>query len=355
MSKREVIEMEPLETVIIIPAYKPDRKMLRLLEELRDTGFTRLMVVDDGGGPAYAELFHQAEGLGGVVERHERNRGKGAAIKTALKAAVSQWGAGISCITADADGQHLTKDILAVAEALVRQPDSLVLGVRDFSGEDVPPRSKFGNRVTSVFFRMISGVACPDTQTGLRGIPAGLLDMALAEEGERYEYEMNFLMDAVHKASLCLIPIETVYEEQNRASHFRPVADSLRVYGRFVRFLLASLAGSVVDCVLFALFKLFLRLPQTETVILATVMARLCSGGVNFLLNRHFSFRSRMPVGREIFRYLVLFLGQMAASAVLVALLGYVLPALVAKVIVDTGLFFLSFRIQKNWVFAGER
>ena len=110
-----------------------------------------------------------------------------------------------------------------------------------------------------------------------------------------------------------------------------------------------------MDCVLFEVFSLLLLFAQTEKIILATIMARVCSGIVNFGLNRRYSFRSRMPVGREIVRYGILFLGQMAASAVLVSMLAYLLPALLAKVIVDTILFFLSFRIQKNWVFAADK
>ena len=347
--------MNPLEMVIIIPAYQPEKKMIHLIQELQETGFKRILVVDDGSGSEYAEIFHEAEALGCMVVQYEINQGKGAAIKTALGEAAARWGKEQSYITADADGQHLPKDILRVAQALVQEPDALILGVRDFSGEDVPPRSKFGNRITSVFFRMISGVACPDTQTGLRGIPASLLELALSEEGERYEYEMNFLMDAVRKAPMHMVSIETVYEEKNRTSHFRPVADSLRVYGRFVRFLLASLAGAGVDYLLFELFTLILIFAQTEKIILATVMARVGSGIVNFLLNRKFSFRSRMPVGGEIFRYMILFLGQMLVSAGLVSVLAYLLPVLLAKVIVDTILFFISFRIQKNWVFATDK
>lgn len=345
--------MDSLETVIIIPAFRPDRKLTCLIQELVEAGFRRIVVVDDGSGEEYEELFGQAQAFGCLTARHEKNRGKGAALKTALAAAVSKWG-GQGCITADADGQHLVKDIQRVAEALAQEPDALVLGVRNFDGENVPPRSRFGNRVTSVFFRLISGVACPDTQTGLRGIPANLLDLALTEEGERYEYEMNFLMDAAKKVPFRMVSIETVYEEKNCASHFRPVADSLRVYGRFVRFGLASLAGSAVDCLLFEILTLVLALGETEKIVLSTAIARICSGSVNFFLNRHFSFKSRMPVGREIFRYLLLFTGQMTASAVFVSLLAHLLPALLAKVIVDTILFFISFRIQKNWVFQSD-
>jgi len=63
------------------------------------------------------------------------------------------------------------------------------------------------------------------------------LELALSEEGSRYEYEMNYLMDAVHFAPVKYVPIETVYEDDNRASHFRPVVDSCRIYSRFLRFL----------------------------------------------------------------------------------------------------------------------
>jgi len=382
--------MNSLEAVIIIPSFKPDEKMLCLVRELLAAGFARIVVVDDGSGTEYEDIFRRAEELGCILERHEKNFGKGAAIKTALRAVVSQGsrkqgegvfqekisGNGGNCghrgstsreeregkggsdcpgyITADADGQHLVKDILRVAEALVQHPEALILGSRDFSGKDVPPRSRFGNRVTSVLFRLISGVACSDTQTGLRGIPAGLLELALSEEGERYEYEMNFLMDAARKVPFYAVPIETVYEEKNRTSHFRPIADSLRVYGRFVRFALASIAGAVVDYLLFSLLTPVLAFAQTETIFLATAIARVGSGMVNFGLNRYFSFRSRMPAGREVVRYAILFLGQMWVSAGLVSLLAQLqFPILGAKVIVDTILFFFSFRIQKNWVFAG--
>ena len=347
--------MEPLEAVIIIPAYKPENKLIQLTQALREIGFGRIVVADDGSGAEYAGIFHQAEKLGCLVKRYETNQGKGMAIKTALEAAVQQWGEAGGFVTADADGQHLPKDILAVARTLAQEPDSLILGVRDFHGADVPSRSRGGNRVTSVFFRLISGVTCPDTQTGLRGIPATLLDLALSEEGERYEYEMNFLMDAARKVPMRMVPIETVYEEKNRTSHFRPVADSLRVYGRFVRFAAASLTGAAVDCLLFYLVALFLVLAQTEKIFLATAIARVGSGMVNFWMNRHFSFRSQMPAGREILRYIILFFGQMCASAVLVSLVSNILPVIAAKILVDTILFFLSFRIQKNWVFAGEK
>lgn len=352
----EVMKVNPWDVVILIPSLNPDEKLLFLLQELFDMGFLWIVVVDDGSTPECGDIFRRAGELGCIVEHHGENIGKGAAIKTALKVAALRHGGRNGYITADGDGQHLAKDIRRVAEALVQHPDSLILGVRDFnrSGKAVPWRSRFGNRVTSVFFWLVNGFACPDTQTGLRGIPAGLTKLALFAEGERYEYEMNFLMDAVRRCEVRFVEIDTIYDEQNKSSHFRPVADSIRIYGRFLRFAFSSLAGALVDYLLFCLLLVVFAFSQTKTVFLATAVARICSGIFNFLLNRYFSFRSREPAGQEIFRYILLFLGQMLASAGFVSVLALSpVPVTLAKVIVDTALFFISFRIQKNWIFAG--
>ncbi|MBD5512784.1 MAG: glycosyltransferase [Lachnospiraceae bacterium] len=341
--------------VVLIPALNPDEKLIRQIQGLREEGFLRILVVDDGSTPESKEIFRKAQNLGCLLVHHEKNMGKGAAIKTAIRKAMAECGCPKGCITSDADGQHLPKDIRHVAEVMKAHPDSLVLGIRDFGLKNVPVRNRLGNRITSVFFRLTNGISCPDTQTGLRGIPPKLLHLALSEEGERYEYEMNFLIDAVHLVPVEYVPIETVYEDGNRVSHFRPVVDSCRVYGRFLKFAMSSLSGAAADYLLFCIFKQLLTVSQTQMIFIATALARIGSGVVNFLLNRYWSFRSRMPAGTEIFRYLVLFFCQMLLSAELVSLLAlFSVPVIAAKVIVDTVLFFISFRIQKNWVFRQE-
>lgn len=341
--------------IIIIPALAPGESLVWLVSRLRERE-APVVVVDDGSGPAYDEIFRQAEQMGCIVSRHPENLGKGAAIKTGIQAAIDRWGQVGGYVTADADGQHLPEDILRVAEELERRPDALVLGTRDFSGKGVPPRSRFGNRVTSAVFRLTSGISCPDTQTGLRGIPPALTGLALSEEGDRYEYEMNFLTDAARTVPLVFVPIQVVYEDGNRGSHFRPLADSARIYGRFLRFALASLAGAAADYLLFYLFSRLLPLPRVRMIFAATALARLGSGLVNFLMNRHFSFRSDKPVEGELVRYAVLFFAQMGASAGLVSLLSRLpVPLLAVKIVVDTTLFFLSYQIQKDWVFRGGR
>lgn len=343
------------EIVILIPAFNPDESLADLAESLKRLDFSNIIVIDDGSSPKCRYVFQKVKAMGCHIVSHEVNRGKGAALKSGIREAVRMFGKGNAYVTADADGQHLPNDICKVALQLWQRQDVLVLGTRSFEGSDVPWKSRWGNRITSFFFRITNGIYCPDTQTGLRGIPACLEELAEKEEGDRYDYEMNFLTDAVKQADICFVPIKTVYKDQNRTSHFRPFADSLLVYGRFLRFLGSSLMGAGVD---FLVFYLLCSLPlmlQTERVIIATVLARICSGMVNYLLNRFWSFRSQMSAGREAVRYGILFFCQMAVSAGFTAVLTlFLLPALLAKLVTDICLFFISYVIQKNWVFRKE-
>ena len=233
-----------MRNVICIPAYKPDEKLINLVESLEETGFIHIVLADDGSGQEYTPVFVRAEELGCDIVRHERNLGKGAALRSGIQKAVHQFGREINVITADADGQHLPQDITKISDTLDAYPDHLVLGVRDFDKEDVPPRSSMGNRITSAFFKLCTGVACTDTQTGLRGIPSSLIPLALSTKGDRYDYEMNFLTAAVKKAPLIMVPIETVYLNGNSESHFRPIRDSFLIYKEPLKKVGISLAAA---------------------------------------------------------------------------------------------------------------
>ncbi len=230
------IERQLNEPVVVIPAYEPDEKMLALLRELGEH-FRRVVVVDDGSTKA-GNIFNEAKRYVERVLVHPTNRGKGAAIKTALN-----YLGEVDVITADADGQHTVKDILRIAEGLKTHRNGLVLGVRAFAGK-VPLRSRFGNWWTKQFFSLLTGLKIKDTQTGLRGIPSSLVSRLSALPGERYEYEMVMLADAKHHAQKPLqLPIETIYIEDNRSSHFSPLKDTVRIYRALFRFLNARLYG----------------------------------------------------------------------------------------------------------------
>lgn len=228
-------------TVITIPAYQPDARLIDLVGRLKNS-FERFIVVDDGSTRS-AEIFRRLAGVDGVtVLTHGRNRGKGVALKTAFAAILERYPDAPGTVTADADGQHLPEDVERVARRLSEDPSRLVLGVRSF-GRGTPLRSRFGNFWSYVEFRLATGVALKDTQTGLRGIPLRLLPRLVAMRGVHYEYEIRMLADyAMNYGDPVQLPIATVYEKGNRSSHFRPLMDSIRTQAAL--FTTAFTAGS---------------------------------------------------------------------------------------------------------------
>ena len=342
---------------ILIPAYQPDDKLVVLVKELKALGLDRIVVVDDGSRAACAPVFEAVEKEGAKLVRHPVNQGKGAAIKTALSFASQTMPECAGYVTCDADGQHLAKDILKVSEELAAHPEALVLGSRDLTAENVPRQSRFGNAFSSFYFKAVTGVACKDTQTGLRGIPKALVPLAMELTENRYDYEMTFLTRAAREGTpLVMVPIETVYIEKNAASHFRPVIDSIRIYKEPLKFALSSLFCTGVDLLLFTLLSL-LPIPDVfRLVAVATIVARLVSGILNFLLNRHWSFRNKASFRRQFTRYFLLYLFILSSSILLVTLLEF-LPFHITfvKVMVDGSLAIVSFLVQKKWVFAHPR
>ena len=344
---------------VIIPAYKPDEKLLTTIGELVKEGFTDILVVDDGGGEAYEEIFQtvkQTEYC--TLLRHEKNRGKGAALKTAMNFFIRQRQERGCVVTVDADGQHLAADVKAVCEAAVGH-DSIVLGTRNFSDPRIPFRSVAGNRITSGVFRLFLGMKLKDTQTGLRAFPARYLEEMVQIEGDRYEYETNVLLYMSREGiGFEQVDITTVYIDENRSSHFRVVRDSVRIYALMLKYLVSSAGASVIDALLFYLLKRFpvLAFAAVPVTFSASFAARVVSSLFNYWMNARHVFKGGVNAG-TLLRYYLLAVVQICVSALLVFAaentLGILSPALVTltKIVVDTALFFVSFRIQHRWVF----
>lgn len=344
---------------IIIPAYEPDDKLLTTVRELVEVGFTDILVVNDGSTETCNSIFDDVKKIQEcTLLCHEVNRGKGAALKTAF-AYILENRSGDGCVvTADADGQHLVKDIEAVCDVALAKT-AVVLGTRNFAQADVPARSVMGNRITCGVFRLFFGMKLKDTQTGLRAIPYKYLPEIITAEGERYEYETNMLfMLNRKKIPYEQVDITTVYIEENKSSHFRVIRDSVRIYALILKYLFSSVAAAIVDETAFYLFKkfaflAFIPVPLTFT---AAFLARVISSLFNYWLNATKVFKDRVSM-RTLARYYILAVVQIALSAVLVygleKLLHIQAPILSAlvKTIVDTLLFFVSFRVQHKWVF----
>lgn len=339
--------------VIIIPAYQPNQLLIQLASQLLAIPLEPIVVINDGSSKEKETVFQELETLGCHVIHHPINQGKGAAIKSGIQYAFEHFEGLTGYITCDADGQHQAQDILKVSLALSENQSSLVMGSRDFSGKNVPKKSRFGNRFSSFYFKATTGATCLDTQTGLRGIPVSLTELALGIKENRYDYEMNFLMEAARSSTkIVSVPISTVYLDQNASSHFRPFVDSIRIYKEPIKFALSSLFCAGVDLGVFTLLATIMNDGIVKKVMIATIAARIVSGVINFSLNRLWSFRSRNALFRQFRRYALLYVIQLVLSIAFVSLLSFIpIHLTIIKIFVDSLLFIGSFFVQRNWVF----
>ena len=338
--------------IVVIPAYEPDEKLLRVVAELkRDTDYA-IVVVNDGSSEA-AEPVFAALPEGVTLLRHAQNRGKGRALKTAYEYIAAHFPQSEGIVTVDADGQHLPADVVRVSEDWEAHPEALVLGSRRFTGT-VPWRSRAGNAITRVVFRLSTGVSVYDTQTGLRAFAVSRIPMMLEMRGERYEYEINILLYATRQhMPIREVTIETVYIADNASSHFHPMRDSWRIYKMILLFAASSLLAAAVDYVLvLSLSALFAK--QAQGLLWSVVLARVISSFLNYMLNRKLVFEDCSR--RSVFRYYLVAAGIMAANYGLLSLISGVMPLALAKLLVELALYPLSFYLQRRFVCArGER
>lgn len=354
--------MKNYNCVVIIPMLNPDDKAIEVINGVIEKGFKKIVVVDDGSGEEFKEPFRYAGTKQEcVVLRHEVNQGKGRALKTAFSYIMENEPDCDCVVTVDGDNQHKPDDIYNCVKLCMENPDALVLGCRDFSGLDLPLRSKFGNNLTSFIFKTACGVKIRDTQTGLRVIPAKYLGIMIDIEGERYEYETNMLL-SLRKNNIPYLQqkIETIYIEDNESSHFNPIVDSLKIYRVIFKYMFSSLAASAIDLLGFTLFLFVANhfLAPKHAILAATILARVISSVTNCIINKAVVFKSKNSMAKVLVRYYIVCVCQTAVSyfgvAGLTKLLGIgkvtILVTLV-KMLVDTVLFFVSYFIQKGWVY----
>ena len=338
----------------IIPSYMPDEKLAQTVAGCLQTcgNMQRLVVVDDGSGPEYAEAFDR---VGAADERVEVihlgvNSGMGGAIKAALQHSLHRYPEATGFVVFDADGQHHPEDVRNVVSRFLENPDAFVIGVREYHDPsiNIPLRSRFGNRVTEIVFRLCTGVHLTDTQSGLRCYPRKIAAMCTHIKKNRYEFQLEALIIAVENAACVQVPIRTIYEENNRRSHFRPILDSLRIYAVFLRFVASSLISFAVDYVVFAVAYILLG-----SILYSLVVSRICSCSVNFIINKFSVFRSRGRTVREAISFVALAALLFALSYCGIWFMKeqmHVSP-LISKILVETTLFVTSFALQRFYVF----
>lgn len=349
---------------VILPSYNPGQKLPETIKTLTEAGFDDIIVVNDGSRDDCIHFFDEISADPHVtVLNHEKNMGKGRALKTAFRFFLDNRKDMTGVVTTDDDLQHSCKDIIACANEM-EASNTAVFGARSFKGDNIPPKSRIGNNITSFTFRFLCGIKITDTQTGLRAIPRDYLPVLLNVGGERFEYETNMLL-SMKQNDLAFkeLSIETIYNDNNSETHFNPLKDSIKIYAVILKYILSSLSASLIDLIGFTLLNLLLpgNMDNGLRIFLATAVARVVSSAINYTINRKRVFKSSSNLKSSLIKYYILSICQAAMSYGFVYLLTLAagtsqsIIQTLFKMAVDVVLFFLCFTVQREWVFKEKK
>ena len=339
---------------IVIPTLDPEEDIMsKFITELKKD-FEHIVVVNDGSNSTHDKFFNKLKKEGIVVLKHYINYGKGRGLKTAFNYILNEYPDCAGVVTCDSDGQHSVKDIKKIAKETLKYPDKLILGVRNFDKENVPPKSKIGNKITRNVMKSFIGLDITDTQTGLRGLNRKILVDYLEVLGERYEYETNMLIACQEKGiPIKEVEIETIYINSNEGSHFNPIKDSIKIYKLFTKYIGLSLSTYLIDIILFLWFLGVLRL--NSSILAATILSRVISSIYSYFIYSNTKFRNIK--GSELAKYDLLVIVQMFMSGCFVTFFYSLLDIniIVIKVIVDLVIWVINMILEREFVFDGGK
>lgn len=337
---------------VLIPAYNPDNSLLNLVNSLIhvfeyhkiNEGYEVVLVNDGSFSNESASVFSKLNALDMVkIINLSHNKGKGAALKEGLKYIKTTKSEYV--VTADADGQHLADDIVAVLERSISKCQ-FIIGVRDLYTKGTPLKSFLGNGLSSIIFKIIAKKNLPDTQSGLRAFPSKNIDRMLCISGNRYQYELSVLLEFYGgKENIC--KINKVYINDNQGTSFRPIVDSIAVYSVFLRYCLNSFLITILD------FSIIYIMTKLYPTIIVFIVIRLLTTHLYFFIMKIFTFKNLNHLGFQLMKFYALVTINIVISSSLFGLLfftnnynftfSYISAAIV--------LFILNYFIQRNVIF----
>lgn len=210
---------------VIIPTYNNEKTLKEVINGVSRFS-ENIFVVNDGSTDGTGEILKKFNFL--KIITHNKNKGKGAALRSGFDAA-SREGFEYA-VTIDSDGQHDPNEIPLFIGAAKKNPGSFIIGSRNLSQENLPQKSGFANRFSNFWFRFIAGVRLPDTQSGFRLYPLKCINEIKLRSG-KYEFELEVLVRAAWKGfKIIPILIDAFYPPaEKRVTHFRPFRDFMRI------------------------------------------------------------------------------------------------------------------------------
>ncbi|WP_425076531.1 DUF2062 domain-containing protein [Psychroserpens sp. S379A] len=227
MNKTLILQkIKDLNVCVLIPTYNNERTLKRVIDGVLQ--FTNsVIIVNDGSTDSTAQILKNYSQLEQI--HVPENKGKGNALRVGFKKATAL---GYEyAITIDSDGQHFPEDIPVFIEALeqVEHKNLLLIGARNMEQEGVPGKSSFGNKFSNFWFWVETGIKLTDTQSGFRLYPLKALDK-LKFYTNKFEFEIEAIVKAAwNDVVVKNVPIQVLYDESERVSHFRPFKDFTRI------------------------------------------------------------------------------------------------------------------------------
>ena len=222
--------MDLKHTGAVIPAYNAERTIVSVIKGLSEYGFRHenIIVVDDGSTDMTAELSKK-QGI--TLLSHEKNVGKGAALKSGFEHARKRNLRKVFVI--DADAQHDVAEIDTFVKA--NGCYDMTIGERTEIFKKMPLDRLLTNRTVNLVVSLLSGVRTKDVQCGFRYIDLKILESIILQTNI-YETESEMVIKAAWKKfRVGFVPVSTIYGSEK--SHINPFVDTLRFIRMAVRFL----------------------------------------------------------------------------------------------------------------------
>lgn len=218
-------KLQQLNIVVLIPTYNNATTLGAVIADVSQYS-DNIIVINDGSTDYTAQILAKVPNI--TVITHEKNVGKGRALKNGLRKA-KEMGFRYA-ITIDSDGQHFASDIPVFIEEIENKPDSLLVGARNLASDNMPGKNTFANKFSNFWFTLETGLKLTDTQSGYRLYPLhkiGSMKMYTA----KYEFELEAIVFAAW-SNVCVknVPVHVYYPPaEERVSHFRPFWDFFRI------------------------------------------------------------------------------------------------------------------------------
>jgi len=218
-------KLKTLQVVVIVPTYNNEKTLATVLDDVRSFA-SDIIVVNDGSTDRTSEILKSYPDF--RIITHPKNKGKGTALKNALR--LAKENGFCYAITLDSDGQHFASDIPLFIKEIEQEPDILLVGSRNLEAENMPGKNTFANKFSNFWYKLETGINLQDTQSGYRLYPVQRMG-SLKYYTSKYEFELEAIVFAAWRGiTVRNIPIHVYYPpEGERISHFRPLRDFTRI------------------------------------------------------------------------------------------------------------------------------